>query len=55
MCMTPASRTCLVAGTGGEPGKGSAGARLQHDDAKAMAKAKKSATLVRTEVALNPT
>ena len=54
MCLTPSLRTCLVAGTGGgEPGKGSAGARLQHDDAKAMAKAKKSATLVRTEVVQN--
>jgi len=47
---TPAAPAPPAAGTGGEPGKGSAGARLQHDDAKAMAKAKKSATLVRTEV-----
>ena len=49
--MHPAS-ACLLAVKSGEPGKGSAGSRLQHDDEKAMSKAKKSATLVRTEVPL---
>ena len=40
---------CGMSG-GGDGGKGSSGSRLQHDDAKAMAKAKKNAALQRTEV-----